>query len=202
MTPAATRATAYQAPPKTLARASLAALAAAAAILALFVLPAEYGIDPTGVGGAIGLTRMATGEAAAVPAEAAPVQAPPASYAVPAQTRANIAKATPYRSDEKTVTLPPHEGIEVKARMKAGDTFNFRWTSTRPVRADMHGEPTGARDIEFTDYWKQKDIAASQGSFTAPFAGTHGWYWKNRGEVPVTINVRTDGFYESVFERK
>lgn len=191
----------YQASPRTLGRASLAALAAGAAILVLFVLPAEYAIDPTGSGKALGLTRMATGDDAAEDAPVSPAAASAPAIAVPAQTQANIARATPFRSDEKTVTLEPGKGIEVKARMKAGDSFNFRWTSTGPVRADMHGEPVGGKEDEFTDYWKQKDIASSQGSFTAPFAGTHGWYWKNREDKPITVTVRLDGFYESVFER-
>lgn len=191
----------YQASPRTLGRASLAALAAGAAILVLFVLPAEYAIDPTGSGKALGLTRMATGDDAAEDAPVSPAAASAPAIAVPAQTQANIARATPFRSDEKTVTLEPGKGIEVKARMKAGDSFNFRWTSTGPVRADMHGEPVGGKEDEFTDYWKQKDIASSQGSFTAPYAGTHGWYWKNREDKPITVTVRLDGFYESVFVR-
>lgn len=196
----ATAATPYRASSATLGRASAAALAAGAAILVLFVLPAEYAIDPTGIGSALGLTRMASVEEAD---DAAPVTtpAPAAAVAVPAQTAATIARATPFRQDEKTITLAPGKGIEVKARMQAGDSFNFRWHATGPVRADMHGEPTGGREDEFTDYWKQKDITASQGSFTAPFAGTHGWYWKNREDVPVTVTVRLDGFYASVFER-
>lgn len=193
--------TPYQASPRTLGRASLAALAAGAAILVLFVLPAEYAIDPTGSGKALGLTRMATGDDAAEDAPVSPAAASAPAIAVPAQTQANIARATPFRTDEKTVTLEPGKGIEVKARMKAGDSFNFRWTSTGPVRADMHGEPVGGKEDEFTDYWKQKDIASSQGSFTAPFAGTHGWYWKNREDKPITVTVRLDGFYESVFVR-
>lgn len=191
----------YQAPPATLARASLTALAVGAAILVLFVLPAEYGVDPTGVGGALGLTRMAAGEEAA---DAVGPQAPaaPAAFAVPAQTQATIARATPFRTDEKTIVLQPGKGMEVKARMKAGDSFNFRWTATGPVRADMHGEPTGGKDDEFTDYWKQKNISSGQGSFTAPFAGTHGWYWKNRETTPITVTVKLDGFYEGAFIRE
>ncbi|MEN2747262.1 hypothetical protein [Sphingomonas sp. T9W2] len=194
--------TPYQATPRTLGRASVAALAAGAAILVLFVLPAEYAVDPTGVGKALGLTRMAAGDDAVEDAPVSPVAASaPTVAAVPAQTQANIARATPFRSDAKTVILEPGKGIEVKARMKAGDSFNFRWTATGPVRADMHGEPTGGKEDEFTDYWKQKDVASSQGSFTAPFAGTHGWYWKNREDKPITVTVRLDGFYESVFVR-
>ncbi|QOT70667.1 hypothetical protein H5V43_11020 [Sphingobium fuliginis] len=191
----------YRAQPATLWRAALAAGVAGAAILLLFVLPAEYGVDVTGVGRAIGLTAMAGDQDAAEPAEAAGPPPAPAAYTVPPQTQASIAKATAFRSDTKTITLAPHSGMEIKARMKVGDTFNFRWTATGPVRADMHGEPIGGKEDEFTDYWKQKDIKGAQGSFTAPFAGTHGWYWKNREDVPVTITVKTDGFYETLFER-
>lgn len=205
MTAATTPDTVYHAAPATLARASLAALAAATAILVLFVLPAEYGIDPTGAGKALGLDRMADpGDAAEpVPApESAAEAAPAGDYAIPMQTQANIQKEAAFRADETTIELAPHTGIELKARMKTGDTFQFRWSATGPVRADMHGEPTGARDDEFTDYWKQKDIVSSQGSFTAPFAGTHGWYWKNRSDAPVTITVKMTGFYEGVFQRQ
>jgi hypothetical protein len=193
---------AYVVPRSTLARAAIGALAGATIILTLFVLPAEFGIDPTGVGKALGLTRMSeqadpVDESGTTP----PQGSASAGFAVPPQTQASIQKATAYRSDEKTITLAPHTGMEVKAVMKAGDSFQFRWTATGPVRADMHGEPLGAKDDEFSDYWKQKDLSSGQGAFTAPFAGTHGWYWKNRGEVPVTITVKLDGFYERAFER-
>lgn len=192
----------YRAAPGTLARATLAATAAGAAILVLFVLPAEYGIDPTGAGRALGLTRMANGGEAEAEAPVAPAVTAAPAVAIPTQSQAAIEKATPFRHDEKTITLAPHTGIELKARMQAGDTFVYRWTATGPLRADMHGEPTGGAEDAFTDYWKQKDVAKQQGSFTAPFAGTHGWYWKNREDVPVTITVSLDGFYASVFERK
>lgn len=41
-----------------LVRSTLKAAAAAAALLVVFHLPAEYGIDPTGLGGVLGLTEM------------------------------------------------------------------------------------------------------------------------------------------------
>lgn len=44
--------------PGGLVRATLGSLAAALAVLILFWLPAEYGIDPTGLGGVMGLTQM------------------------------------------------------------------------------------------------------------------------------------------------
>lgn len=44
--------------PGRLLRSTLVALAVAGLLLVTVVLPAEYGIDPTGVGRVIGLTRM------------------------------------------------------------------------------------------------------------------------------------------------
>lgn len=194
----------YQASTRSLARASIAASAAAAAILVLFVLPAEWGIDPTGAGKAMGLTRMAqTGEGEgedAAPGAETPAAAATGLTIVP-QVKENIAAATPWRTDTKTITLPPHSGTEFKAHMTKGDRLVFRWAAKGgDVRMDMHGEPTGGKPGEFTSYWKQKDMTEAQGSFTAPFDGTHGWYWRNGGETPVTIELKTTGFYKDLFE--
>jgi hypothetical protein len=182
---------------KGLAKASAGAAIAAAFVLTLFVLPAEAGIDPTGVGGALGLTRMSEASAAE-PVKAQAAAAAATSFAIPG--RASIEKKAALRSDEMEIRLPPHQGAEVKAHMQAGDHFVFRWESVGgPVKVDMHGEPPNAGDDEFTTYWKEPQLSSAQGSFTAPFAGIHGWYWRNKGETPVTVKVRTTGFYQDLF---
>ena len=184
-------------PPATLAKATAGAALAGVLIATLFVLPAEYGIDPTGVGTALGLTGMVSGEASE--AAPAPEAAPATTTTTP--TKASIAKATPWRQDEMTITLEPHSGQEVKAHMIKGDSFIFQWASTGgPVKAEMHGEATGATDGSFTDYWKELEITGGQGDFTAPFDGTHGWYFRNKGETPITVKVKTVGFYKDLFK--
>lgn len=184
--------------PATLAKASAGAVAVAAVVFTLFVLPAETGIDPTGVGGALGLTSMAS--AAKPEAEGGAVSPLVSEAGSTAQSQSNIAKATPMRSDEMTVLLAPHRGTEVKANMMKGDSFVFRWEAKGgPVKLDMHGEPPNPAEGEFTSYWQEKEIQEAQGSFTAPFDGTHGWYWRNNGETPVTVTVRTSGFYKDLF---
>jgi hypothetical protein len=192
----------YQASPRALARASIAASAAAAAVLLLFVLPAEWGIDPTGAGKAMGLTRMAQTDEIEDEAEAPDASAAAAAtLTIAPQIKENIATSTAWRSDEKTVTLAPHSGIEIKAHMAKGDRLVFRWAANGgSVRMDMHGEPTKGKEGEFSTYWKQKDLTEAQGSFTAPYDGTHGWYWRNGGGVPVTIVLKTAGFYGDLFE--
>ncbi len=185
--------------PAALAKATGGAALAAVAILTLFVLPAEYGIDPTGVGSAIGLNGMMSGEAKAV--AAAPEAAAPSNGAIP--TKATIAKSAPWRQDEMTITLAPHSGQEVKAHMAKGDSFIFSWASTGgPVKAEMHGEKVGVTDGSFTDYWKELALTGGQGDFTAPFDGTHGWYFRNKGDTPVTVTVKTVGFYKDLFQPK
>jgi len=81
--------------PGGLIRSTLMAAAAAGAILVLFWLPAEYGIDPTGVGALTGLTEMgeikqqlaaeaeADAQALAASAVTAPSAPEPAAAAVP-----------------------------------------------------------------------------------------------------------------------
>ncbi len=180
--------------PATLAKATGGAVIAAAAILTLFVLPAEYGIDPTGVGTSMGLNAMLTGKAEAMPV----AKAAPTASAIP--TKASIAKSAPWRQDEMTITLEPHSGQEVKAHMTKGDSFIFQWASTGgPVKAEMHGEKVDAAEGEFTDYWNELELTGGQGDFTAPFDGTHGWYFRNKGDTPVTVSIKTVGFYKDLF---
>jgi hypothetical protein len=185
----------HEVPGRTLAAACTAAAAGAAVIFGLFVLPAEHGIDITGLGAVLGLTGMG---AAAAEAEAEPVKATLAASAEATPVKETIAKSAPMRSDEMSLTLAPHTGAEIKARMAKGDHVIFRWEATGPVKADMHGEPKGGGE-DFTTYWKEKDLTNGQGAFTAPFEGTHGWYWRNQGETPVTVKVSTSGFYAELF---
>jgi len=81
-------------------RATLIAFGAAAVILVTTVLPAEYGVDPTGVGGALGLTPM--GEMKQAEHDAAPV--------------ASSAQATPMAS--KPAVAAPGEPVQVVITLK------------------------------------------------------------------------------------
>ncbi|AXU21233.1 hypothetical protein C7W88_20135 (plasmid) [Novosphingobium sp. THN1] len=194
-TDAATSANSIQVPPSTLAKATGGALLAAAAIVVLFVMPAEYGIDPTGAGRLTGIVGMAAGSEQNT---AAPAEDPVVLPVTP--TKAAIIREGDMRSDEMTLTLAPHSGQEVKAHMNAGQSYVFEWSSKGgPVKADMHGEKVDAAEGEFTSYWEEKQMTGGKGSFTAPFDGTHGWYFRNKGDTPVTVSVKTTGFYKDLF---
>ena len=179
-----------------LLKATALALAAAGAILLTTVMPAEYGIDPTGIGKTLGLTALHT-PAGGDSAVAAP--APAASTSATEPTASVIQQPTPYQSGEMTLTLQANEGAEIKAQMKAGEAFVFSWTSSGgPVNFDMHGEKPNDGD-NFTTHWKDRAKSEGHGSFTAPFGGSHGWYWKNKGAEPVTITVKVSGYFEKLY---
>ena len=175
------------------------AVLVAGAILITTVLPAEFGIDPTGVGKAMGLTALS-----ATNAEAAKLPASVATAVPVVQTPAGIVAKSdvPLQSDEMSLTLQPGEGSEIKATMRKGEQFVFNWaTEGGSVNVDMHGEKPNAGD-KFTSYWKGQQLTGDQGTFVAPFDGTHGWYWRNRGDKPVTVNVKVSGFYEKLARMK
>ena len=157
----------------------------------------------------MGLTGMsATNAEAAIAPYPYASAAKLASNAVPAtpvvQTPAGIVAKTdvPFSSGDMSLTLQPDEGAEIKATMRKGEQFVFNWaTEGGPVNVDMHGEKLNAGD-KFTSYWKAQQIASDQGTFVAPFDGTHGWYWRNRGDKPVTVKVKVSGFYEKLARMK
>ena len=180
-----------------LLKATALALAAAGAILLTHVLPAEYGIDPTGIGKALGLTALHTPATASTTLAVAPT--PSASAPAIDPTASVIQQPTPYQSGEMTLTLQANEGAEIKAQMRAGEAFVFSWISEGgPVNFDMHGEKPNDGD-NFTSYWKDRAKSEGHGSFTAPFAGSQGWYWKNKGTAPVTITVKVSGYFQKLY---
>ena len=176
----------------------LAALIAGV-ILVTTVLPAEYGIDPTGVGQALGLKEMGDMKEAAHLAEKAP--ATTTTMNAPAATATATASSEAVKTGKVTLTLQPGEGQEVKATMAAGEEFDFSWsTDGGQVNYDQHGEMAGAASDEYTSYDKGTKASAT-GKFRAPFDGTHGWYWRNRTDSPVTITATATGQFDK-FELK
>lgn len=207
-----------------LVRSTLIAAVSAAAILVTIVLPAEYAIDPTGIGRALRLTEMgeiktqlaAEDEAdrlkdAQRPAEPpAPATSAPdkrsslldnalaALFVSPAQAseRVIITQAT-GRSDETVITLKPSEGVEYKLTMKAGAKVNFSWTAEGGVvNYDMHGTPAGGSKEK--SYKQGRGAANDEGVLTAEGDGAHGWFWRNRGSKDVTIRLKTNGAYTEI----
>jgi hypothetical protein len=194
-----------------LLRSTFIALATAALLLVTVVLPAEYGIDPTGAGQALGLKQMgdikvqlhqeAIDDAPADALKANPDQRSSLLGQVFANLvigRAHAQSAPAARTDETSVTLQPGEGGEVKASLTKGQTIAYSWkTDGGKVNHDTHGEPHNDPNAT-TSYKKGRGIAADEGVLTAAFDGNHGWFWRNRGSAPVTVTLKTSGDYTEI----
>lgn len=185
-----------------LARSTFIALAVAVALLVTIVLPAEYAIDPTGIGRMLGLTEMgeikgqlaeeAAADAAKDRAAAQPSAITPSARATVAATAATA--GAPWR-DEMRVELAPDQGTEIKLTMKAGQKADFAWTAEGGVvNFDMHGDG-GAEAIS---YEKGRGAAGDDGVLEAAFDGNHGWFWRNRGTAPLTVVIRAKGEYSEM----
>ena len=173
-----------------LLRATAVAVIVATAILVAIVLPSEYGIDPTGIGRRLGLYRPPAQTSGAALVSETSGNATPASAML-------LQKKAPFRTDEMSLVLESGEGCEIKAVMAAGDHFIYTWTAEGgPVDVDMHGEAFNAPSEEYGSYFKAEEQNGDNGVFRAPIAGRHGWFWQNLNDVPVTIKLKTSGFYE------
>ena len=178
--------------PLDLLRATVVAAAAAAVVLVAVVLPAEYGIDPTGFGRATGLYR-------APEAAAEPLPEGTTGAGATAGAGSLFTSDTPWRSDEMSLTLEPGEGAEIKAQMNAGERLVYSWTSTGGgVDVDMHGEAADKTGGD-RSYKTGEFETAGHGALEAPMAGNHGWFWQNLNDTPVTVTVKTAGFYRRLF---
>jgi hypothetical protein len=193
---------------KQLVRSTIAAALAALILLVTIVLPAEYGIDPTGLGKVLRMTEMGNiKQQLAVEAEAdlvassdnsmAPEQAigellPAAStiYAPTIEPAAVIPNVV-WR-DEVVITLTPGEGVEVKLAMVGGASAQYSWVAEGGVvNYDTHGDALG----KSISYEKGRGVAAAEGELEAAFTGNHGWFWRNRGAADVKLILRTRGDY-------
>ncbi|WP_057833089.1 hypothetical protein [Colwellia sp. TT2012] len=171
---------------KALLKATVIAVFIAGLALVSFILPAEYNIDPTGIGAKLGLTALANPKAAAVDSGADTIDVPKSIQA----------------ADIIEIIVPAGRGLEFKFAMEKFKKMEYQWqTDGAAIFFDLHGEPEG----DTTGYYESYAIATladMQGSFTTPFAGVHGWYWKNKSDQAVVIKLTVNGEYTIVGLKK
>ena len=172
-----TRLAAVELSARALVRITVAAVVSALLALVLFVLPAEFDKDPTGVGELLGIKGMA-------------------GYSVGALSL----QQKPYAQDVREFELGPFESVEYKYALAAGQSLVFAWQARTlndeqsEVVYDLHSEEAGTDPEDAVSFDVGRN-SESQGNFVAPFTGIHGWYWENRGSELVTVRLSSSGFY-------
>jgi hypothetical protein len=184
-----------------LLRSTVIAAVGAVAILVTVVLPAEYGIDPTGAGRLLGLTEM--GEIKTQLAEEAEMDR---LMEADRDDQSSLlddflglfvgtAQAQEAWRDEVTFTLAPGDTAEIKLVMVEGNAAEYAWVAEGGrINFDLHAHGDG----QSIDYDRGRGASAGDGSIEAPFAGEHGWFWRNRDDADVTVTLQLRGDYSEL----
>ena len=101
-----------------------------------------------------------------------------------------------HHEDHISIDIPARGDLEYKVFLTNGALLHYTWESNGIILLyDFHGDPKGDTSGYFKSYQQGTDSKAS-GSFNAPFAGNHGWYWKNNSQSPARISLVLKGDYQ------
>ena len=200
-----------------LLKSTLIALIVAIVLLFTVILPAEYGVDPTGVGKMLGLTEM--GEikqqlaneseqdvqkpASELNSGIVVVEAPPVKInyvptkVIPeAVAPAEVKPKEIIATETRTVELKPGDAAELKLGMQKGAVVTYQWFVDKGhVNYDTHADGEG---ISYHGYGKGRATTQDEGELVAAFDGMHGWYWRNRSSETVIVTLVVAGDYKGI----
>jgi hypothetical protein len=111
-----------------------------------------------------------------------------------------VAQEGLFKTDSMEFTLAPKEGMEYKYRLAKGGGLLFSWVATAPVHYELHSEPEAGPKGYAETFDKQDSRDSGHGSYAAPFAGIHGWYWENRTDREVVVRLVSAGHYTESLE--
>ena len=193
---------------KKLIKSTAVAAVSAVVVLVTCVMPAEYAIDPTGMGKVLGLTKM--GEIKQSLAEESE-NGINAAQAVNSVEQISVETSTQTAADNAQMIMPainkesisielkPGQATEVKLTMPQSASVNFDWKAVGGgLNYDTHGDPVNAPKGFYHGYGKGKNETTQQGVLKAAFDGKHGWFWRNRTENPVTVTLLVEGQFSEM----
>lgn len=161
------------------------------------ILPAEFNVDPLGVGRLTGIARLWAPE--------------PEAFAGGAEIRLHTAQAGAPTVHRVEIPLGAagwdEAALEYKVRMTPGESFFYRWEAVTldgrpidvPLEAEMHGHdlPPEGEPQTVVDFNRIRTVS-DQGALTAPIDGIFGWYFRNHSEDPAVIRLEIEGYYRLV----
>jgi hypothetical protein len=206
-----------------LIKSTIIAIITAAILLVTVVLPAEYAIDPTGVGKTLQLTEM--GEIKTQLAEEAEADRkleqnkqikPSADQSSSLVQILASVLVSPAAADDQIViaqTTSPAPTTATPATGGREDAFvvvlkprqgaEYKLEMKKGAKADYSWSVAGGvanYDLHGTQpggkessYKKGRGVSGDKGVLIAGYDGIHGWFWRNRGKANVTINPAHEG---------
>ncbi|MFS4454923.1 hypothetical protein [Maribacter sp. 2304DJ31-5] len=196
---------------KQLIKSVIIAFIIGAIVLVTAIFPAEYGMDPLGTGELFGFSKLYQGEGKANPIGEATgdnsalnfqkikmeyLGSPPDRKAPEQTIDKSLINKLSKRTDSIQIKLPAEEGLEYKIKMLRYGKTKYEWTANKGiVYIDFHGELIEGGNGFFESYTQAYSNNLA-GTFTAPFEGKHGWYFKNTTKEDIVITLRLNGEYE------
>ncbi len=200
---------------KQLLKSILIALVIGGIVLVGAVLPAEYGMDPIGTGKLFGFDRLYVADTndSNDGLQALPIMdfetielsklGSPTSIPKPRASEDPIPdEQMAIRSDTVQIIVPAGKGIEYKVKTLKLGSVDYDWVTADKsiVYTDFHGE-VYEENPPAEVFYESYTVAYSNnmaGTFTAPFKGKHGWYFRNKNKADVTITLHLVGQYELI----
>ena len=193
-----------------LLKATLISIVAAAVILVLVVLPAEYGIDPTGIGEATGLTQLNAEPVVVIEITdiiggnevMREVEIPGFGEPTPLPNPDVFQEeAEAPQTMTMEVMIPAEGSTEIKMVLEEGKMIVYSWSvDNGDIYVDYHGHDQSFGPDFFVRYREQQEGTDGSGSLVAPFYGEHGWYWLNYNEFDVVVTLTVTGYYDDVID--
>jgi hypothetical protein len=170
------------------------------ALVFFLVLPGIYGIDPSGIGGKLGLNGVSsqksvdTGNDIAVQTQDSQNSSDQTYKGAGAQGQS---EELPGEHQETfALTVPPKQILLFKFAMARDYELDYRWaTDGKPLYAELRGKKETVRDDEFKVFGKLKESKA-KGFFIAPFSGNYSLYWDNKSDQAVKVRLTAKGVYK------
>lgn len=203
---------------------TLLAIIVAIIILVIAILPAEYGIDPTGVGKAIGLKQM--GEIKIQLEKEAALDSSGVVSEIENKVEAEVKnenlaelKTIEKISEEQSalnfealnskarnsealnseiiqIELAIGQAAEVKVALNKNQSVDYQWQVDQGhLNFDNHGDNIA---INYFNYSKGKAVTSDKGTLKAEFDGKHGWFWRNRSTKTVMMTLRVEGEFDQL----
>jgi hypothetical protein len=111
---------------------------------------------------------------------------------------------TAYRQETLSIDVVPGPGLEIKMRMREGDSVVYTWRAEGlEMPEDLVSEFHGHTDREEGErgtlvYYRKATGDTESGSLIAPFEGIHGWYWRNDSYTPIVVHLTVAGHFDSI----
>ena len=188
------------------------AIVVALIVLVTVILPAEYGVDPTGIGKLTGLTALndesdptrtveivdVLGGNDALQEVEVPDFGEPVPLPNPSVYQEKVGAVETYTT---TIVLQPSDETEVKTVLQEAQVVTYEWSSDQgTLYVDFHGHDPAMGNDFWVRYREGVEVSQGAGSLVAPFKGEHGWYFVNYNEFPVEITLQISGYYDEVID--